>query len=297
MADWFSSLTNSLSQAKQFTDSMVDSFVASANAAQEELIAEQQKLLVEKQQQKSNSALGQSTLPWETSDESLAILSQDVMEKVLKLGLSERNFTVSIPELENIQFSFKSYIPVAMKLLSLDTNLSRMHTKLSPKMDEEVFWCNYYRKTMYLRAMVGLDGIEAKEQYKHLEAEKIIFAPSFEADYQVRLEMLKEDNKQAAQQQLQQSSASSNSSSSSLIHVNGKTIKEEENQDKIRQKAEELALAAEVEEELKNEDIDLEDLEDLNLDDVEDFENIDDGDDFDSELEAQIAKELKASDK
>lgn len=45
MADWFSSLA---SQAKQFTDSVVDSFVASANAAQEELIAEQKKLLYEK---------------------------------------------------------------------------------------------------------------------------------------------------------------------------------------------------------------------------------------------------------
>lgn len=119
---------------------------------------------------KQNNAPNNSSeccLPWDTTDESMAILSQDVMERVLKLGLSERNFTVAATELDGIEFNFKTYIPVAMKLLSLDANLSHMHSKLSPKMDEEIFWRNYYRRTMFLRAIVGMDG-DHPSRYKIL---------------------------------------------------------------------------------------------------------------------------------
>lgn len=288
MADWFSNLAN---QAKL----LADSFVASANAAQDDFVAEQKKIVQEKKE-KSRQSSSSIALPWETEDETLGILSQDVMERVLKLGLSERNFTLSPDELVDIEFSFKSYIPTALKLLSLDSNLSHMHSKLSPKMDEEIFWANYFRRTMYLRAVVGLDGEDNKEKYNKIPEESIIFAASFEADYQFRLDRLKDNN-------------ANDTTSTSLSKLTSNKDKgkggynEEEEKEDMEKLALALALAAEVEEELKDGgDIDLDDLEDLNLDDVdvEEYENIgnEDDDDFDdSEIEAQITRELDNANK
>ena len=148
-------------------------------------------------------------------------------------------------------------------------------------MDEELFWANYYRRTIYLRAVGGLDGQAARDEYNDVTAESIIFEPSFEADDPVRLVKLKE-NSAAATTAATTSSSSSSASSSNDV-------------EKAKIKEEQLALAAEVEEELNDGDlnIDLDDLEDLNLDDVDEYENIDNNDEFDNdEIEAQITREL-----
>jgi hypothetical protein len=122
MSDWFSKAQKSFSS---FTDSLVEQ----ANVAQEQMTNEQQKVRNEAAQSKQLLE-GDARLPWETDDDSLAILTQDVMEKILSLSLTEQNFTVSPPEIESFQFLFSDHIPTAMRLLSLDANLARMHAKV-----------------------------------------------------------------------------------------------------------------------------------------------------------------------
>lgn len=98
--------------------------------------------------------------------EALTILEQDLMEQILALSLSSGNFTAVPINSEEIKaqsiFHFSSFVPIAMRLLQLDANLARMHSKLSPKMDEQIFWFHYYCRVLYLRAAIGMDGPEAK---------------------------------------------------------------------------------------------------------------------------------------
>lgn len=266
MSDWFSSLAN---QAKQLADNLTETIVTSANAAKDEFQQEQMKIRQEVERSRIKST-NEVNLPWETDDESLAILSQALMEKIFALSLSDRNFTVTSQQLSDFQFVFKDYIPVAMKLLTIDANLSRIHAKISPKMDEEIFWLRYYQRCMYLRAVMGFEGPEMKERYLKIAEDTVIFVPSFEADYNMRKDMSRAHDEIAA-------IASTTASSATK-----KAVKSE------REVADEK-LKAEVEEELNNGDIDLSDLGDITGDD--DFENIG-ADDVDEDLEAAIAREL-----
>lgn len=88
------------------------------------------------------------------------------MEQILALSLSTGNFSIAPINAEEIKsqrlFHFSSFVPIAMRLLQLDANLARMHSKLSPKMDEQIFWFYYFCRVLYLRAAVGMDGPEAK---------------------------------------------------------------------------------------------------------------------------------------
>lgn len=261
MTDWFSTLAN---QAKQLADTVTETIVTQANAAKDEF--EQEQLKIKKEVEKSRvKSSDEVLLPWETHDESLAILSQPLMEDILKLSLSDRNFTISANELKDFQLPFKEYVPVVMKLLPIDSNLSRMHAKLSPKMNEEIFWMNYYQRCMYLRAINGFEGPALKEKYIHIPRDTLIFVPSFEADYNTRKEL--------ARPPVEEKPASP-------------TKPTDENKVKDDEDA---RLKAEVEKELNGEDIDLGDLEDIGVDD--DFEDIG-NEDIDDDLEAQIAREL-----
>mmetsp|Transcript_17083 Transcript_17083/g.15427 ORF Transcript_17083/g.15427 Transcript_17083/m.15427 type:complete len:274 (-) Transcript_17083:7-828(-) len=272
MSDWFNNLA---SQAKKLADSIADKIVTTAEHAQEELLVEQKKVQLDAE--KNNILLNnnnQSTvlLPWETTNETLAILSNDLMEKILNLSLSERNFTIIPNELNDILFDFHSYVPVIMKLLSIDINLSQMHAKFSPKMDEELFWCNYYRRTMYLRAIIGIDGDELKEKYNKFDINNIIFfSTKFEDDY-INRKIKPIEN--------------------ITVHNESTNTKTDEEINKLKSKADDEALAAEVEEELNNDDIDLDDL-DITDDKDDDYENIDD--EIDIDLEEQIKKELSGN--
>ena len=120
--DWFL-------KARQYVDDFTDSIVEQANVAQVQMAEEQTKVLEEVAKQKQNFE-GESQLPWETSDDSLAILSQDVMEQIFSLSLTEQNFSVAPPQLEVMTFVFTEHIPTAMRLLALDANLARMHAKV-----------------------------------------------------------------------------------------------------------------------------------------------------------------------
>lgn len=131
MSDWFS-------KAQKFVDNFTESIVEQANVAQAQMADEQTKIREEVAKDKMTRD-GEASLPWETDDDSLAILTQDVMEKVLSLSLTEQNFTVSPPKVEVFSFLFSNHIPTAMRLLSLDANLARMHAKVC---NEFFFHCS-----------------------------------------------------------------------------------------------------------------------------------------------------------
>jgi hypothetical protein len=179
MADWFSNIAK---QAMQVVDNFADTLVEQANAAQDQIAAEQRKVAEEASRQKGAAATETETrLPWETDDVSKASLSQDLMEKVLSLSLTEQNFSVEPPNVSLLPFTFSNVVPIAMKLLEIDTNLGRMHAKLSPKMGEEVFWQYYFFRIEYLKASVGLSSHKPTiiVTLKKIKYDDIIFKPTF----------------------------------------------------------------------------------------------------------------------
>lgn len=116
--------------AQKLVDDFTDSMVEQANVVQAQMVEEQLKVREEVAKAKKLHE-GDAHLPWETSNDSLAILSQDVMERILSLSLTEQNFTVAPPKLLLMPFIFSQHIPTAMRLLSIDSNLTKMHAKVT----------------------------------------------------------------------------------------------------------------------------------------------------------------------
>ncbi|KAJ1429345.1 hypothetical protein B484DRAFT_396418 [Ochromonadaceae sp. CCMP2298] len=174
MADWFSNLAN---QAMKIADDFTESLVSQATEAQEQLQSEQRKMNQEESQRQQQ--LSTSTqLPWETQDESLQILSDELMNKILTLSLNDGNFTDESANAGDIDFVFSDFVATVLQLLKLDANLARVHAKISPKMDEETFWRNYYCRVVYLRAVSGIDGpLASKDAARWADAD-IVLQPS-----------------------------------------------------------------------------------------------------------------------
>ena len=264
MSEWFQDIGG---KALAFVDSVADSAIDSLNAAQSELEKEQSKF---REENAKTGQTGAIVLPWETADESLAILSTDVMEKVLNLSMAEANFTEE-PKLMGsidleVEFDFQSFVPVALKLMQLDPNLARMHARLMPRMEEEDFWRNYHYRTQYLRARVGLDGDAMKEGPlgSCKEEDAIIHSPDVLPPSQLKMSNPPSPNPN--------DKASATTPSLKGVGVGEEVGDEEfteEEQERLalkKRKEEEAALAAEVEAELLNEDIGAIDLDDLDLD-------------------------------
>ncbi len=299
MSEWFSKLAE---DALKFVDDVADNITEKITSATDEIEVERNKLVAEKSLVSANTFL----LPWETDNEEYEILSQDVMEKVFQLSLSESNFTIAPKKVDDLAFDFNAFVPVIMKVLKFDANLARIHAKLIVKMEEKEFWRNYYYRTQYWRASIGLDGPEGKSGALGTlkPHEVVIYEPEALADASSISEMmvrtpLKGRNADTSiepspiDSTLKASSSNENVNSPTMM-VNEEELTEEEKEKMALEKRrkEEAALAAEVEAELLNEDvsglldedIDLDDLGDLNL-----------GGDDDS-LDAEIREELGLTD-
>eukprot|EP00904_Undaria_pinnatifida_P003062 jgi/Undpi1/12757/HiC_scaffold_6.g02425.m1 len=126
-------------------------------------------------------------LPWETRIEQKTILSHGLMEKVLSLSLEESNFTTAPPaagakleaaEEEGSQgkgeggdvrypsgalpgagFQLERHINVAVKMLSLDPNLAKIHARLISRIPEKTFWHHYFSRVAAFRTEVGLEPL------------------------------------------------------------------------------------------------------------------------------------------
>lgn len=97
-------------------------------------------------------------LPWESEDESKAILADALMHQVLALSLNEKNFTdPPRGNIAKIPFSFQTQVPLILRLLEIDVNLKSLHAKLAHRTGEEQLWGPYFRRVAYLRVRIGLD--------------------------------------------------------------------------------------------------------------------------------------------
>eukprot|EP00752_Nemacystus_decipiens_P003800 g3496.t1 len=151
--------------------------------AEEDITSEEAKI------QRENAGLKQTEvkiLPWETRIEKLAILSPGLMEKILSLSLEESNFTTAPPGSEAkpegstagaaaaaaggdagdeqprntaATFQVDRHINVAVKMLSLDPNLAKIHARLISRMPERTFWYHYFSRVAALRADLDLEPL------------------------------------------------------------------------------------------------------------------------------------------
>ena len=307
MDNWFTSLA---SQAAQLADQLTEQIVQTANEAQQTIERERERIQKENKSHLSSS----NKLPWETDNEAKEIFSQGLMESILALSLSENNFLHEIPSLYEAHlgtFDFNSFVPTAMRVLELDGNLSRVHAKLMPHMDEEVFWRNYYKRITYLRLKSGIDT-PTEEQSKAFkftsdEEASIIYPP--ESVTAAEVVQLKVNRREPAQSPVkpQDSTAAavaSSSSSRALSTAYGSTesaveigieeqtrLKAQEDERK-RKETEDAVLADEVNAELDDldEDFRLDDLDDMAALDMEDLDEQDLLDDILDDPDLQAVK-------
>ena len=273
MADWFSSFAQ---QAMKLADDIADSIVSQANEAQEQLKNEQTKLETE-ERKRQETFRGNQLLPWETNIESRQILSDSLMEKVLALPLQERNFLEKAANADEVEFSFNDFIPIALKLLQIDLNLARVHAKLSPKMNEEIFWFNYYCRISYLRAVSGIEGPMAQKDAEKWKSSDIIIEGVIPKPVPTLDQF------------------ASKSSDNAHSPVPSSKEREEKTEPKLSPTSVEKKSVDNMN--LDDLDLELENMKDIELDelgdiDTDDFEEIGSTEGMD-ELEAQIAKELE----
>lgn len=386
MAQWVQTWNTLTTRAKEVVDKTKEHVATAKTKVQEELAKAQQQIVAERDRVRKEAEFVKAAkrgdgvvLPWETDDEELAILSQDVMERILSLSLTEQNFTEVPPRLDLLPFVFDDVVATAMKLLQLDANLARMHTKvntrctrlylshpflstpllptipqLSPRLKEEIFWKHYFFRARYLRVKSGIEKTDPGTELaaiKQIPEDDIIFKPTFvpppkpvkapapaaaapgggaAASTPAKGGVATSSSSGSLKSPPSSSSsgvaaaASSSSSSSSSgagaaggtapdpldLDDDGEEVDEETRKELEARRKEEQALAAEVEAELDNDDLDLGDLDDDDLDDLDDDlgdlgigkkaaggsgsggDDSDDGDDNDDELEAAIKREL-----
>ena len=287
MASWLSNLSNNLVKR---LDTLADSLVTQATAAQAEIAAEQSKLKEEEEARRELLAT-EKPLPWETDEEERTIFEHDTMERILQLSLREENFTVPPRHLEHVPFVFSEFVPVVLRLLQLDANLARMHARLASKMNEETFWHFYFYRIMYLRASIGIDGPAAKDSIlgQLSEDEIIIFHATRE--YEVR------DTETSVIRR--KPVAAPPGGAPAAAKADGAPVAGEDDlQDmaQVNRRKAEAELAAEVQAELDNDDDLLEfdpDDDDLGALAIDGQDLSCEVDEDDAELEAQIARELE----
>lgn len=291
MADWFSSLASS---ALKFADELTDSLVSQASEAQALLQEEQQKLKAEEEHKKQIRATNQ-LLPWETMIEARQILSKALMESILALSSNEKNFSVPAANKSEVTFSMEDFAPTALKMIEIDSNLARMHAKLSPKMNEEDFWLNYYCRIVYLRACSGIDGLEAQKGVEKWAREEIIIPEPRTTEDPASLA--------SAAGRVSPVTSTAHAKSASNTGLGSSPHSASISATKLADSA--SSRSGTTQQTPAKDELNLEGLDGLSLDDLgdlddmlgdemlgDDFENIGSSECNDEELEAQIAKEL-----
>lgn len=283
---------------------IVDELSAQANEATNEMVLEQMKLKKEEEARRANCL---DKLPWDTDDESKSIISQGLMGDVFQLALSEKNFTEPPPLkiMECCQFDFQKYVGQAMRLLQIDQNLAHIHSKVSPKMDEELFWKYYFSRVFYLKCKSGLlDSNDAIVQtVSSFDEENVIFKDSSNSKNKETEKARSSPPKNVWESSSSEEVSNSGMSMSSFEVLNASGASDNE-KPKGKEKENGLELAGQLEsveankDDINNQkkevsedsDNDFEDLDEF--DDLEDLDGDVDDDDDDDELEAQIAREL-----
>ena len=176
MANWIS---NFASQASSLIDNLTDTIIKTANDAQNEILAEQNK--IKNEESIRNNRNNKVLLPWERDENSVC---EELQQKIMSLPLSEYNFTKELPETKfaHFHFVFNDFIPVALKLLNIDANLSKIHAKLTPHIGEDLFWRRYFLRVTYLQYKFGVMELSESENnlfsFNQEEEDNIIFVHS-----------------------------------------------------------------------------------------------------------------------
>lgn len=165
MADWLSTVYNMADRARHLAGELTESIVAQVDAAQNDIAEEQRKL----RKDKAIPSIS-NMLPWESDSENC---TDDLKFRILNLSKNDSNFMVSPPI--DVPFVLEEFAPIIMRMLEIDPDLPRIHAKLSPKMDEELFWRNYYIRIKYLRGIFGIDGVSAQSHFRKIIEDDIIF--------------------------------------------------------------------------------------------------------------------------
>lgn len=292
MADWF---TNLASKAIQLADDLADTIASKANEVQSDILNEQNKIKSEDNRKKEKMN-NNNQLPWETDDEAKTICSQDLMERILALPLSEKNFTTTPEHFDSSEFVFEDFVPVALRLLALDNNLARVHAKLTPHMHEEEFWKNYSFRITYLRLLVGIVPVSERDRARFTFSKEEVGRVVFQAD---AISTSTEELIAKGKVDRAKSVAKENSSSSLSEITKSPTNKSknkpvipavstEKDSEQEQRKIQDAELAAEVQKELGG-DLDL----DLDLDDLDNLDDLDDLDE--NELIGDILSDEKAA--
>lgn len=169
-----------------------------------------------------------------------------------------------------------------------------------------MFWHHFFFRVKYIRLTTGIEEV-ADDFYsatmKALKEDEVIYKPTFVPILVVKSDPQKSPSVQTPSKPGSSSESSSDQMKGTSRETEKKVSTSEVNDDPVEKQRElnmesrriaEAALAAEVEAELDDDDIDLTDLGDLDLDlgdDADDFDDLGDLDN-DDELEAQIALEL-----
>ena len=126
MSSWFDTISAQVGKLAQDINTAADDLVSKANAAHAEILEEQSKI------QASQVSSDEILMPWETTDADRSILSQDLMERIFLLPLSERNFTETpgSTAVASVEFDFNTYVPIIMKMLEIDKNLANVNAKV-----------------------------------------------------------------------------------------------------------------------------------------------------------------------
>jgi hypothetical protein len=172
-------------------------------------------------------------------------------------------------------------------------------------MDEELFWQHYFFRLKYIRLKLGIEQPGSNNAYKaikDLSEDDILYKPNFVPSPAPKTEAILKTPKPVSSSNNNgkkvpdKKSVSNTGPAEAEKDSSTEEQKEAEKERSIMEcrRIAEAKLAAEVEAELDNDDIDLIDLGDLDLgDDGDDFDDLGgDDDDDDDELEAQIALEL-----
>eukprot|EP00619_Florenciella_sp_RCC1007_P007004 CAMPEP_0205924986 /NCGR_PEP_ID=MMETSP1325-20131115/17292_1 /ASSEMBLY_ACC=CAM_ASM_000708 /TAXON_ID=236786 /ORGANISM="Florenciella sp., Strain RCC1007" /LENGTH=191 /DNA_ID=CAMNT_0053293435 /DNA_START=72 /DNA_END=643 /DNA_ORIENTATION=+ len=159
MASWFNAVSQSLKDG-DYAAALETTKGTLQNAAQKVTTAVDENIkkaaadvdsTSEEIRAKNNIKQKGDTLPWEVSEEK-SIVQDDLMEKVLALSLDDESFTTAPMPPTLFDFRVDEHVAVIMKLLQLDPNLAARHARLSPKMNEDDFWKNYFHRCALLRA-------------------------------------------------------------------------------------------------------------------------------------------------
>ncbi len=130
-----------------------------AETVENSLFQEEIELRKEKEIARAEEIRG---LPWETSlaEDDQKAITETLMGRIMDLSLDE-NFTTKPPHEAYFEYSFKlpSHAGIAERMMAIDPNLARKHSKLIPHFPEHDFWMCYFYKVEILRQEVGFEPL------------------------------------------------------------------------------------------------------------------------------------------